>query len=85
MQLYNNITNSINPKKFVKQMATMQDTVSDICKEVNTWIKTAVDDKAIDIQEITHRDFICILLDTNLYENPQLVSNAFTLLVRYYT
>ena len=81
MQLYNNITNSINPKKFVKQMATMQD----ICKEVNTWNKTAVDDKAIDIQEITQRDFICILLDTNLYENPQLVSNAFTLLVRYYT
>lgn len=34
---------------------------------------------------ISDRDFIAVLLDVNLYENSDLVANAFRLLVRYFT
>jgi hypothetical protein len=33
---------------------------------------------------VSESDFISILLDINLYENPNLVSNAFNMLVRYF-
>jgi len=63
----------------------MKDTIDEICTEVNKFIKIAVDDRAIDLQEISTRNYICIILDTMLYENPELVSSAFKLLVRYFT
>lgn len=63
----------------------MKDTIAEICEEVNKFIKIAVDDKAIDLAEISSRNYICILLDINLYDNPELVSSTFKLLVRYYT
>jgi hypothetical protein len=50
-----------------------------------SWIRTAYADKKMDLQKIsTDSDFISILLDINLYENPALVSSAFNMLVRYF-
>jgi hypothetical protein len=66
-------------------MNEMRSTIEEICAEVNKFIKIAVDDKTIDLQEISSRNYICILLDINLYDNPELVSSAFKLLVRYFT
>ena len=60
----------------------MSSTFEEMCVGVNEWITTAVNDKTLDLQDIAVRDFVCILLDLNLYENPSLVSSAFKLLVR---
>jgi hypothetical protein len=66
-------------------MAQMSDTLGEICNEVNQWTKTAFSDKSLDLQQVSEKDFVCILLDINLYDNPVLVSNAFKLLIRYFT
>jgi len=46
---------------------------------------TAFTEKNLDLVNISQQDFIAILLDMNLYENPVLVANAFKLLIRYFT
>jgi hypothetical protein len=49
-------------------------------------VLTASTEKTLDLARITEQqNFIQILLDLNLYENTKLVSNAFKLLVRFYT
>ena len=63
----------------------MSGTLDQICQEVNVWTKRAFDDKSLDLQVISTKDFVAILLDINLYNNPVLVSNAFKLLIRYFT
>ena len=56
--------------------------MEEMCVGVYDWITNAVNDKTLDLQYIANRDFVCILIDLNLYENPSLVSSAFKLLVR---
>ena len=48
------------------------------------WINTAFSDKKLDLERISVADFVCVLLDLILYENSQLVNNAFKLLVRFF-
>ena len=48
------------------------------------WINTAFSDKKLDLERISVADFVCVLLDMILYENSQLVNNAFKLLVRFF-
>jgi hypothetical protein len=60
----------------------MSSTLEEMCVGVYDWITNAVNDKTLDLQYIANRDFVCILIDLNLYENPSLVSSAFKLLVR---
>jgi hypothetical protein len=36
------------------------------------------------LERISVADFVCVLLDLILYENPNLVNNAFKLLVRFF-
>lgn len=59
-------------------------TAEELCQEVNNWIKFAFNDKRLDLQTISKKDFISILLDLNLYDSATLVSNAFSLLARYF-
>ena len=66
-------------------MVAMSGTLDEICHEVNQWTITAFRDKSLDLQQVSHKDFVSILLDINLYDNANLVSNAFKLLIRYYT
>lgn len=63
----------------------MTDTVADTCLELNRWVVTAFAEKNLDLVKIASQDFVAILLDLNLYENANLVANAFKLLVRYFT
>jgi len=60
----------------------MNSTLEEMCQGVNEWISNAVNDRTLDLQVISDRDFVCILFDLNLYENPILVSSAFKLLVK---
>ena len=48
-------------------------------------MSTAFTDKKLDLEEISERDFVCILLDLIMYENSELVNNAFKLLVRFFS
>lgn len=51
-------------------------------------MRTAWDEKNLDLVKISKNvtlDFVAILLDLNLYEDANLVANAFKLLVRYFT
>lgn len=66
-------------------MLGMSNVLDQICSEVNVWVKGAFNDKSLDLQKISTKDFVAILLDINLYQNPNLVSNAFKLLIRYFT
>ena len=52
--------------------------------KVIEWINTAFSDKKLDLERISVADFVCVLLDLILYENSQLVNNAFKLLVRFF-
>ena len=45
------------------------------------WIREAYEDKNLDLIKV-NKNFVSILLDINLYDNPDLVSNAFNMLVR---
>jgi|LauGreDrversion4_2_1035121.scaffolds.fasta_scaffold88400_4 hypothetical protein len=41
---------------------------------MGSFVKLAIeDDKSLSLTEISTKDFVSILLDTNLYENPDLV------------
>lgn len=42
-------------------------------------------DTSLDLQELSDKDFVCILLDIILYQNDELVNNAFKLLVLFFT
>ena len=42
-------------------------------------------EKNLDLALVSELDFVAILLDLNLYEDANLVANAFKLLVRYFT
>lgn len=55
-----------------------------IDEKVVSWINTAFSDKKLDLERISVADFVCVLLDLILYENPALVNNAFKLLVRFF-
>lgn len=48
------------------------------------WMNTAFEDKKLDLESISARDFSCILLDLILYENEDLVNDAFKLLVKFF-
>ena len=54
-------------------------------ERVKNWMNIAIGDKKLDLEEISERDFVCILLDLILYEDTYLVSNAFQLLVRFFS
>lgn len=49
------------------------------------WMNKAFEDKLLDLERISTKDFVCILLDLILYENEDLVNNAFKLLVKFFT
>ena len=51
---------------------------------VINWMNKAFEDKNLDLERISARDFVCILLDLILYENSDLINNAFKLLVRFF-
>ena len=72
-------------KKYEKQLSLLSDPISQLLDELNKWVVVAFSDKNLDLQLIQSKDFISILLDVNLYDNANLVSNAFSLLVRYFT
>lgn len=82
MQTFIKAQSSTNAKKIQKQLKEMSSTFEEMGAAVNEWITSAINDKTLDLQNIADRDFVCILLDLNLYENPSLVSSAFKLLVR---
>jgi len=52
--------------------------------KVVSWVQTAFADKKLDLENISVADFVCVLLDLILYENPALVNSAFKLLVRFF-
>lgn len=57
----------------------------EINKQLNEWVEAAFAEKNLDLQRVSELDFVAILLDLNLYEDANLVANAFKLLVRYFT
>lgn len=44
----------------------------------------AYENKSLELDKMSHSDFVCVLLDLILYENPHLVNQAFKLLVRFF-
>jgi len=53
--------------------------------KIVSWMKKAFSDKKLDLERISVADFVCVLLDLILYENADLVNNAFKLLVRFFS
>lgn len=47
-------------------------------------MNTAYLNKKLDLERIAKSDFVCVLLDLILYENPALVNIAFKLLIRFF-
>jgi hypothetical protein len=73
-------------KKFERQLSEMKQTIEETCEQINKWVITAFAEKNLDLCRISQQNnFIAILLDLILYDNPDLVANAFKLLVRYFT
>jgi len=85
LQLMMKINQAGSPKKFERQLSMMSDTIKETCAELNQWVITSFAEKNLDLVKIAEQDFVAILLDLNLYENPELVANAFKILVRYFT
>ena len=80
---------AFNPsKKDLAEIKEMEETGKDISKYVNSWVLDAYKDKKLDLQNaatiINDQDLKCILLDLQLYDNPDLVSKVFKLLISYY-
>ncbi len=44
-----------------------------------------LEDRALDLEEISVRDFVAIMLDILLYEHTELKNKAFSILVRFFT
>ena len=83
------IMSAFNPsKKDLAEIKEMEETGKDISKYVNSWVLDAYKDKKLDLQNaatiINDQDLKCILLDLQLYDNPDLVSKVFKLLISYY-
>lgn len=72
-------------KKFTRQLSELSGTIAETESELNKWVVASYNEKNLDFQVISDRDFIAVLLDVNLYESSDLVANAFRLLVRYFT
>lgn len=49
------------------------------------WLRTAFQNKNLDMKSKSERDIICILLDMILYQDSVLVNNSFTLLAKYFS
>ena len=69
-------------------MVKYNSTIKEVCIDLNKWVQEAFQEKKLDLARISKEiklDFVAILLDLNLYEDANLVANAFKLLVRYFT
>lgn len=53
-------------------------------EKVKGWMDKAYENKSLELDKMSHSDFVCVLLDLILYENPHLVNQAFKLLVRFF-
>jgi hypothetical protein len=56
-----------------------------IDEKVIGWLRTAFQNKNLDMKSKSERDIICILLDMILYQDSVLVNNSFTLLAKYFS
>lgn len=73
-----------NLEDLIKKDVEMSEVKPVIDGRVIAWINTAFSDKKLDLERISVSDFVCVLLDLILYENSQLVNNAFKILVRFF-
>jgi hypothetical protein len=71
-------------EEMFKKDDVLAETKAGIDAKIIRWMNTAFSDKKLDLERISVADFVCVLLDLILYENPQLVNNAFKLLVRFF-
>jgi hypothetical protein len=85
LQLMMKIQQAGSAKIFQKQLSQHGNAAEEIGKEINQWVITGFDEKQLDLVKISKQDFIAILMDLNLYENADLVANAFKLLIRQFT
>jgi len=67
------------------EAGTIQAKRHELSLKVLHWMNVAFRDKNLDLEDISVRDFVCILLDIILYENATLVNHAFKLLVRFFS
>ena len=49
------------------------------------WVDKVLEDRALDLEEISVRDFVAIMLDILLYDRGELKNKAFSILVRFFT
>jgi hypothetical protein len=71
-------------EEIFKKDVEMAELKPEIDGRVVSWVNAAFADKKLDLERISVADFVCVLLDLILYENPNLVNNAFKLLVRFF-
>jgi hypothetical protein len=71
-------------EEIFKKDMEMAELKPEIDGRVVSWVNSAFGDKKLDLETISVADFVCVLLDLILYENPNLVNNAFKLLVRFF-
>ena len=59
--------NATNPKRYEQQLERYSNVKQEICDQVNRWTENAYEDKKLELQRASTGDFVCILLDINLY------------------
>ena len=52
---------------------------------MKTIISKVFEDKKLDLEELSIKDFVCINLDLILYKDENLLTKAFELLIRFHT
>jgi hypothetical protein len=64
------VNKAVNLEELIKKDPEVADLKESIDDKVVSWINTAFSDKKLDLERISLADFVCVLLDLILYENP---------------
>ena len=64
------VNKTVNLEELIKKDPEVAELKESIDDKVVSWINTAFSDKKLDLERISLADFVCVLLDLILYENP---------------
>jgi hypothetical protein len=64
------VNKAINLDELIKKDPEIAELKESIDDKVVSWMNTAFSDKKLDLERISLADFVCVLLDLILYENP---------------
>ena len=78
------VTKANKLEEMFKKDVVLNEQRTTVVEKVVSWMNTAYLNKKLDLERIAKSDFVCVLLDLILYENPALVNIAFKLLIRFF-